>query len=117
MVWVPSQNSDALALEQRWRLHHCDDLHNDDALWAFTIRAKQEYELMRHQVNDPVIGRLCKMGIYDWTGLDAPLHQATRPLRHNTVFNLRTLKRVVDLEEKVGEFLLSVLVLKLNSSL
>ena len=52
-------------------------------------------------VNDPVLKRLLKMGIYNWKNKDTRLHQATQAIRHSTAVSTRILGRVLQQEHKV----------------
>jgi len=98
-----------LGREARWRRDEFRELHNDDALWAYAIRAHFEWEAVRRSETDPVLLRLLHMGIHDWTGSDDRLHQATQAMRHSTAMATRLLSRIRTLEEKVTPFPLSVL--------
>ena len=93
---------DELARQAQWGRDNYPELHNDDALWAYMIRASQEYERLKPEVNDPVIGRLVRMGVYDWSGQDHRSRQAGQAMRHATAFCLRLLKRIVGVEETVS---------------
>ena len=62
-TWAPE------ARLHRWKNDQLEDLHNDDALWGFMIRASEEYRLMDHtKLRDPVMRSLLRMGIFDWKG-------------------------------------------------
>ena len=48
-----------------------DEVHYDDALWAYTICAFEEWKNRDvTRWNDPIIDRLFLMGCPDWTGVD-----------------------------------------------
>ena len=67
------------------------------------MRASEEFFLMRwEEVNDPVLRRLMRMGIFDWDGEDNRLHQATQAIRHGTAMSTWILGRVLQVESKVG---------------
>ena len=53
------------------------------------------------EVNDPVLKRLLRMGIYDWKNEDTRLHQATQAIRHGTATSTRILGRLLQQEHKV----------------
>ena len=58
------------------------ELHNNNALWAFAMRASEEYrQLDRQQLNDEALYRLLDMGIHDWKKPDTLLHQAQQAIR------------------------------------
>jgi hypothetical protein len=91
-----------IAKEVRWRNDQFMELNNDDALWAYMIRASEEFQMIRwDEVNDPVLRRLMRMGIFDWKTPDTRLHQATQAMRHGTAMSTRILGRVLQGENKV----------------
>ena len=53
------------------------ELHNDDALWAYSLRASEEYRMLdcKH-LNDETLYRLLDMGIFDWEKPDILINQA-----------------------------------------
>ena len=79
------------AVEQnRWRQDAMPELHNDDALWAYAMRASEEYRLLdRQQLNDETLYRLLDMGIHDWKKLDTLLHQAQQAIRWSAATSTR----------------------------
>ena len=87
------------------RLHRdvFSELYNDDALWAYSIRASEEIRVADHtKVKDPVLRRLMMMGAWDWDKKEgAELCQATRAMRFSTALVSRLLPRILDLEAKV----------------
>ena len=65
------------AEEARWKQDTMPELHNDDALWAFAMRALEEYHLLDRQcLNNEPLYRLLNMGLFDWERPDALLNQA-----------------------------------------
>ena len=53
------------------------ELYNNNALWAFTLRASEELRILDHQhLNDDALYHLLQMGIFDWTRSDTLLNQA-----------------------------------------
>ena len=57
------QTSWDAAEEARWKQDIMPELHNDDALWAFAMRASEEYRLLdRHRLNDKPLYCLLQMG-------------------------------------------------------
>ena len=65
------------AEEARWKQDVMPELHNDDVLWAFAMRASEEYRLLDHQrLNDEPLYHLLSMGLFDWERPDMLLNQA-----------------------------------------
>ena len=92
------QTSWDAAEQYRWRQDAMPELHNDDALWAFAMRASEEYrQLDRQQLNDETLYRLLDMGIYDWKKPDTLLHQAQQAIR----WSAATSTRSVNVRDKV----------------
>ena len=55
----------------RWRNDIFSDLYNNDALYAYTIRASEEFCLLDwEKLRDPVLHRLLGMGLLDWVDKD-----------------------------------------------
>ena len=53
------------------------ELHNDDALWAYLMRASKELRMMdRSHLNDQTLWYLLDMGVFDWEGTDKLMNQA-----------------------------------------
>ena len=51
------------AEEARWKQDAMPELHNDDALWAYALRASEEFRMLdRHRLNDETLYRLLDMG-------------------------------------------------------
>ena len=89
--------------EGRWSLDQRLELHNDDALWAYTIRCAGELRRMQGKsVLDPVMFRLFKMGIFDWEKPDDRLAQSVAPMRHATTLGMRLFQRIVVVEQEVS---------------
>ena len=66
------------------------ELHNDDALWAYAMRASEEFRLLdRQQLNDETLYRLLDMGIHDWKKPDTLLHQAQQAIRWSAATSTR----------------------------
>ena len=92
------QTSWDAAEQNRWKQDAMPELHNDDALWAFTMRALEEYrQLDRQQLNDETLYRLFDMGIHDWKKPDTLLHQAQQAIR----WSAATSTRSVNVRDKV----------------
>ena len=76
-VICAGQTSWDAAEEARWKQDAILELHNNDALWAFALRASEELRMLDHQcLNNNALYRLLQTGIFDWTGLDTLLNQA-----------------------------------------
>ena len=102
-ILAGEETTPPLGREARWRNDQFPELFNDDALWAYMMRASEEFFLMRwDDVNDLVLRRLMRMGIFDWDGEDTRLHQATQAIRHGTAMSTRIVGRVLQVESKVG---------------
>jgi hypothetical protein len=87
----------------RWKNDRMDELYNDDALWAYMIRASEEIRLQdRERINDPVLRRLLAMGVYDWTQQDRSLNSTLPALRYSAAMGSRLLNRILEEEDKVG---------------
>jgi hypothetical protein len=89
------------------------ELSNDDALWAYSIRASQQVlNLDEERVQDPTLVRLLDIGVHDWHGSEEHLYSMTgkdnlrnhcvRALRHSALVGSRLLPRLLDLEDKVS---------------
>ena len=102
MVLPGEEGLPPVALESRWRNDQFPELFNDEALWAYMIRVSEEFgKINWEEVNDPVLKRLLRMGIFDWRDDDTRLHQATQAMRHGTAMGTRILGRVLEVERKV----------------
>ena len=91
-----------IMIESWWRNDQFPELENDDALFAYMIRASEEFGKMRwDELNDPVLRCLLWMGIYNWRNDGTRLHQATQAICHGTAIGTRILGRVLEVERKV----------------
>ena len=78
------------AEEARWKQDAMPELHNDDALWAFAMRASEEYRLLDRQcLNDEPLYRLLNMGLFDWERPDTLLNQAQQAIRWSVTASTR----------------------------
>ena len=94
-VICAGQSSWDAAEEARWKQDAMPELHNDNALWAFALRAPEELCMLDQQcLNDDVLFRLLQMGIFDWTGPDTLLNQAQQAVRLGSA----TMTRCVEAE-------------------
>ena len=65
------------AEEARWKQDAMPELHNDNALWAYALRASKEYWMLdRHRLNDEALYHLLAMGIFDWEKPSVLMNQA-----------------------------------------
>ena len=84
------QTSWNAAEEARWKQDDMAELHNDDALWAFSMRASEELRMLdRMRLNDDVLYRLLRMGIFDWKKPDELLHQSQQAVRWGVATSTR----------------------------
>ena len=78
------------AEEACWKQDAMPELHNDDALWAYALRASEEYRMMdRMRLNDDALYRLLGMGIFDWEKPDVLLNQAQQAVQLGTATSTR----------------------------
>ena len=78
------------AEEARWRQDAMPELHNNDALWAYTLRASEEYQMLdRCRLNDETLYRLLAMGIFDWEKPDVLMNQVLQAVRLGTATSTR----------------------------
>ena len=91
-----------LSLEERqesWRRDNLWELSSSDALWGYALQMHGELQRFdKKLINDPVVMRCLKIGIYDWDlNKAAPLS----PYRHAATLAIRLLGRIVEMEQKV----------------
>ena len=87
-----------------------DEVHYDDALWVYTIRAFEEWK--NHDVtrwNDPIIDWLFLMGCPDWTGVDNRMVSGIQVMRFGTVVLSWVIPLIHALEDNVRATLHPVL--------
>ena len=78
------------AEEACWKQDAMPELHNDDALWAYALRASEEFRMLdRHCLNDKTLYRLLDMGIFDWEKPDVLMNQALQAVRLGTTTSTR----------------------------
>jgi len=99
---VPLRND--AETKARWERDSLPKLHNDDALWGFNIRASDVLEREQQHINDPVLYRLLRMGIFDWSGINVLQNQALQAVRWASATSMRILERVFKIERKVWLF-------------
>ena len=85
-----------------WNEDPLDEVHYDDTLWAYTIRAFEEWKNrdVTHW-NDPIIDRLFLMGCPDWTGVDNCTVLGIQTMRFGMVVLLQVILLIHALEDKV----------------
>ena len=89
-VICAGQTSWDVAEEARWKQDMMPELHNDNALWAFAMRASEEYCLLdRHRLNNEPLYCLLQMGIFDWKKPDVLLNQAQQAIRWSVATSTR----------------------------
>ena len=65
------------AKEAHWKQDAMFELHNNDALWAYLMRASEELRMMDHScLNDQTLLHLLDMGIFYWEGTNKLMNQA-----------------------------------------
>ena len=86
--------------QESWRHDTLWELNSSDTLWGYALRMHGELQRFdKKLINDPVVTRCLKMGIYDGDlNKAAPLS----PYRHAATLAIRLLGRIVEMEEKVG---------------
>ena len=78
------------AEEARWKQDAMPELHNDNALWAYALRASEEFQMLdRHHLNDETLYRLLDMGIFDWEKPDVLMNQAQQAVQLGTTTSTR----------------------------
>ena len=78
------------AEEARWKQDTMPELHNDDMLWAYSLRASKEYQMLNCTcLNDETLYRLLDMGIFDWKKPDVLMNQAQQAIRLGTATSTR----------------------------
>ena len=85
-------------------LPECSDL---DAMWGFAIRAAETWRSTDWEsVNDPILKKLLKLSIFDWTdeGGELPKH-ARVPMMMSSLLASRILPRILAGEKKVFRWL------------
>ena len=76
------------------------ELHNDDALWAFPLRASEELCMLDCQrLNNNMLYCLLQMGIFDWTGPDTLLNQAQQAVHLGSATTTRCIEAELPFEQ------------------
>ena len=89
-VICAGQMSWDVAEEAHWKQDAMLELHNNDALWAFALRASEELCILGHQcLNNDTLYHLLQMGIFDWTGPNTLLNQAQQAVCLNSATSTR----------------------------
>ena len=66
------------------------ELQNDNALWAYLMRASEELRMMSCScLNDETLWRLLDMGVFDWEGANKLMNQAQQATRLGTAISTR----------------------------
>src|SRR6202034_2300891 len=85
-----------------WNEDPFDEIHYDDALWAYTIRAFEEWKNRDvARWNDPIIDRLFLMGCPDWVGFDNRTVSGIQTMRYGVVVLSRIIPLIHRLEDMV----------------
>ena len=89
VIWAGQTSWDARE-EACWQQDSMNKLHNDDALWAYAMRAPEELRMLDQQcLNNNTIYHLLCMGIYDWKGKDKLLNQAGQAVHLSSAMSTR----------------------------
>ena len=66
------------------------ELHNNNALWAYLMRASEELRMMScSHLNDETLWRPLDMGVFDWEGTDKLMNQAQQATQLGTAISTR----------------------------
>jgi len=91
--------------EQEWKTKTLSNLRAADELWAYNIRAHDEFRLLEANeygpVNDAVLLRLFKLGLYDWKGLDDRSADKAEAMRLSSTMAMRMMQRILLCEKQV----------------
>ena len=85
--------------QESWRRDNLWELSSSDALWGYALRMHSKFQrLDKKLVNNPVVSRCLKMGIYD-----RDMHKAApvSPYRHAETLTICLLGRIMEMEQKV----------------
>ena len=84
------QTSWNAAEEACWKQDDMPELHNDNALWAFAMRASEELRMLdRMCLNNDALYRLLRMGIFDWEKPNELLKQSLQAVRWSAATSTR----------------------------
>ena len=99
---MTAPESSDVAVRSQWEHDILPKLHNADALWGFAIRASEETRLRQRLAGyDGVMRRLLRIGLHDWRGEDARLHQMTLPMWHSSAMASRLLDYTMQVDSQV----------------
>ena len=94
--------ADDEAARAQWTLDSLPECHNDDALWGFAIRSSVELEKTPiYCMDDPVLYRLFRIGLFDWPGKGRLQGGVLRGIRYTSVVASRLFGRILRWEQKV----------------
>ena len=85
-----------------WNEDPFDEVHFDDALWAYSIRAFEEWR--NHNVDqwmDPIVDCLMLMGCLDWVDPDNRTASSIQSMRFAMVWGSRLQQRIIRGEVEV----------------
>ena len=86
--------------QESWCRDNLWELNSSNALWGYALRMHGELQRFdKKLINDPVVTRCLKMGIYD---RDLKKAAPLSPYCHAATLAIRLLGRIVEMEEKVG---------------
>ena len=88
--------------ETRWHNDVLEECYNDDALWGYVVRVGEELRLRNlGDWTDPVLYRLFRMGVDDWTKLDHRTNVAIQATRFTTAMASCLTCRIMEGEDRV----------------
>ena len=95
--------SDDIGEVYQWKNDTLQEMSNDDMLFGNMIRiGAQLDDFWQQNLNDPVLVRLLKMGVFDWNEGDGKgWKSANQSTRHSVAIDSRLLMRILELEKKV----------------
>ena len=85
-----------------WNEDPFDEVHFDDTLWAYSIRAFEEWRNRDvDQWLDPIVNRLMLMGCPDWVETDNRMAASIQAMRFAMVWGLCLQQRIIRGEVEV----------------
>ena len=85
--------------QESWCRDNLWELSSSDALWGYALRMHGKFQrLDKKLIDDPVVSRCLKMGIYD-----RDMHKAApvSPYRHAVTLAICLLWRIMEMEQKI----------------
>ena len=101
MLFGKVQLGNDAANKARWNSDALPECHNDDAMWGFAIRSSEVLERERGKINDPVLYRLFRIGVFDQQGVNQLQNQALQAVRWASATCIRLFQRILRVETQV----------------